>query len=75
MSGFSSSTECPNCGKECDMYQDRKPFDYISHYCLNCGLLISPVVSYMTLKEINSYRFDSGLPLLKKKPKQNKNIW
>lgn len=76
MSGFSNSIECPNCGSAtADLYQDYKPFDYINIQCLECGLIISPSVDYMTLKNLNDIRRDMGLPLIKKKPKQNKDLW
>lgn len=75
MSGFSNETECPNCGNNADEYTDWKPFNYTSIQCLHCGLLISPQISYLTLKDLNNLRKDSELKLLRKKPEQNKNLW
>jgi hypothetical protein len=75
MSGFSEDSACPNCGEECDVYTDWKPISYSSYQCSHCGLMIGPQVSYMNLKELNEYRQGWGLPKLRKKPKQDKNIW
>ena len=70
MSGFSSETNCPNCGGSADLYTDYKPFDYSSIQCPHCGLLIYPKISYMTLKNLNDYRRDYNMTLLRKKPNQ-----
>lgn len=77
MSGHSDSTPCPNCGKDADSYTDWKPFNYTSIQCNHCGLLITPVVSYMTLEELNDIReeqsengFGRKLRKLKRLPKQ-----
>ncbi len=75
MSGFSESTECPNCGKDCDVYCDRKPFDYYRYDCYHCGLSIYPFTYYSSLKELNINRKEQGLKKLKKLPKQDKNLW
>ena len=75
MSGFSSGAPCPNCGKEADVYQDYKPFDYISIQCLHCGLMITPEISYQTLEELNSSREDLDLEPLDKLPEQEKDLW
>jgi len=75
MSGFSDGVDCPNCGQEADRYTDWKPFDYTSIICSNCGLMIDPQISYMTLKDLNEYRRDNEQTLLRKKPKQDKNLW
>lgn len=75
MSGFSYGTICPNCNNSCDIYQDRKPFEYISISCLECGLNIHPHLEYQSLEELNDSREDADLPKLKKIPKQNKDIW
>lgn len=70
MSGFSGSTTCPNCGKECDEYTDSKPFSMTTMQCNYCGLLINPVITYMDLEELNDARRDSEMRPLKKLPKQ-----
>jgi len=75
MSGCSSETDCPNCGKDADLYSDWKPFDYSIIKCPHCGLRIFPILKYMTLKDLNEYRRDNDMTLLKKKPEQDKNIW
>jgi transposase len=75
MSGYSSSITCPNCGGDAEIYTDWKPFDYSSITCYHCGLQIYPKISYMTLKELNEQRRNWDLPILRKKPKQEKDIW
>lgn len=75
MSGFSTGIECPNCGGEADLYIDHKPFEYTSISCMHCGLNIYPHIKYMKLEEMNEHRAQSGLKLLKKLPKQNKDLW
>lgn len=75
MSGFSTGTPCPNCGKEADLYTDHKPFDYSSIQCLHCGLIISPKIKYQSLEELNESRADLDLDPLKKLPKQDPDLW
>lgn len=75
MSGMSMDTTCPNCGGDAELYSDYKPFDYSSITCCHCGLMIYPVIKYMTLKGLNEERTAMGLPKLKRKPVQSKNIW
>lgn len=76
MSGFSDETECPNCGASCDIYTDRKPFDYVSITCYNCGLMIGPKITYMTLEELNEARKDAyDLDPLETLPEQDKEIF
>lgn len=75
MSGYSGGTNCPNCGNSADLYNDWKPFDYSIITCPHCGLHIHPKLDYMTLKELNEYRRENGMELLRKKPVQDKNIW
>ena len=71
MSGHSSSTPCPNCGKSADLYTDYKPYDYSSIQCSECGLMIYPVVTYMNLDELNEYRLNSELEPLEVLPEQS----
>ena len=75
MSGFSDGCTCPNCGQEADIYTDWKPFDYTSIQCLNCGLLITPEISYQTLDELNESRAELDLEPLDELPKQEKDLW
>ena len=75
MSGISDSTTCPNCKSEADLYSDWKPFDYSIIQCYECGLNISPELSYMDLEEVNYMRTDNDLEPLKKLPKQNESVW
>lgn len=72
---MSFSAPCPNCGKDADIYNDWKPFDYSSITCIHCGLQIYPTNSYMTLEELNEYRGELDLEPLDKLPEQSDNIW
>jgi len=67
-----NSDDCPNCGQTADYVTDTRPFEKHYIYCNECGLIISPKLEYMTLKELNEERSDLELPLLKKLPKQRK---
>lgn len=71
MSGHSDLTPCPNCGAAADQYTDRKPFDYTSITCYECGFMMGPHITYMTLKELNEERKERevGEPLVEL-PKQ-----
>ena len=71
MSGFSGDTICPNCENSADLYTDYKPFDYSSIQCSHCGLMIYPIVQYMTLDELNEYRINCELEPLKELPEQS----
>lgn len=74
MSGFSDGTNCPNCGGNADLYSDSKPFDYISISCLECGLIIDPKVSYLTLEDLNDAREGLGLEPLIELPEQDEDL-
>jgi hypothetical protein len=74
MSGHASTTKCPNCGKEADLYTDYKPFNYSTINCYECGLFICPGVDYLNLDELNKERKSLGLKPLKRLPKQNKSL-
>ena len=74
MSGCSSSTTCPNCDNEADLYTDSKPYEYSIIQCNSCGLVISPKVEYMDLDELNANRQDSNMDKLDKLPEQKENI-
>ena len=75
MSGCSSQATCPNCGKEANVYQDYKPFDYVDYTCLHCGLRIYPKVEYMELEELNSYRQDYEMEPLTELPEQDTSFY
>ncbi len=75
MSGFSDETNCPNCGNSANRYTDWKPFDHVSITCYYCGLMINPIIEYMTLKELNVLRKDYDMNRLRKLPEQNKQLW
>lgn len=75
MSGFSDETYCPNCGRVCDIYTDRKPFDYSIIQCYHCGLIISPQIEYLSLKELNEVRIDNEMEELIELPEQDKELW
>lgn len=70
MSGFSTEESCPNCGKDCDVYTDWKPYSYSSIQCVHCGFQLIPVVQYMDLETLNDYRQDNELEPLDKLPEQ-----
>ena len=75
MSGFADSDKCPNCGNQADVYTDYKPISYTSYTCLYCGLMIDPILKYMSLKTLNEYRQDMELPRIRKKPKQEYKLF
>lgn len=75
MSGFSDGTICPNCGGEADCYTDWKPFNYSIITCYECGLVISPEISYMDLEELNNRREELDMEKLEKLPKQEEDVW
>jgi transcription initiation factor TFIIIB Brf1 subunit/transcription initiation factor TFIIB len=56
MSGCSSGTECPNCGKEANLYEDWKPVSYSNIQCLECGCFIQPAIFWLDLEELNDHR-------------------
>lgn len=68
MSGFSDTTECPNCGLECNRYSDYKPFDTVSLDCVECGFYTNTVVKQMDLEELNEMRKDQELEELDELP-------
>ena len=75
MSGYQSDDKCPNCGKDCMIYSDTKPFAFSAYSCNECGLQINPVITYLSLEELNKLRNkeDDGEGLLlplKKLPEQ-----
>lgn len=75
MSGYNDSTICPNCNSEdAQLYSDRKPFEYTSIICYDCGLTINPVAKYMDLDELNEHRMDFDLDPLDKLPEQG-DVW
>ena len=65
MSGFSGSTTCPNCGKECDEYTDSKPFSMTTMQCNYCGLLINPVDTIKLLSGVTLPKIYSFVPTFK----------
>lgn len=69
MSGFSDSTQCPNCGLDCNRYSDYKPFDTVSLDCLECGFYTNTVIKQMDLEELNEMRKDNELEELVELPK------
>lgn len=75
MSGHSDTTNCPNCGEVAGRYTDHKPFDYTSIECLQCGLLINPVVTYRNLEELNEARIENELDPITELPEQDESIF
>lgn len=74
MSGFSDSCTCPNCGSDANELTESTPFSYTSIHCLNCGLMIDPVITYQTLEELNEARLENEMEELKELPEQDINI-
>lgn len=71
MSGASYDTVCPNCGKQCNAYTNRKPMDYVELSCPYCGLATDISIRYMDLEELNEFRMDIyKMKPLKELPKQ-----
>lgn len=75
MSGHSDSTNCPNCGLDCNRYSDYKPFDIVSLDCDECGFYTDTVVRQLTLEELNYRRADHDLKPLKQLPNWNLDEW
>lgn len=75
MSGSSDSCECPNCGATAQEYTDWKPFNYTTITCYECGLTISPVISYMDLETLNEERESNELDPISKLPNQEQDLW
>lgn len=69
MSGHSSESPCPKCGKMMLSYFDWKPVDIVDHQCLHCGFILYCTDGRMTLTDLNSERKDFGMKPLKKLPK------
>ena len=70
MSGTNFDSPCPNCGKECDTYNDRKPFEHSTMTCMNCGFQTIIEVTYMGLEELNFSRAEQDKEPLTELPKQ-----
>jgi len=66
---------CPNCLEPADFMIETRPFEREYIQCNYCGLAIYPKIRYMSLKELNEIRKDSEMTMLKKLPKQNKNLF
>lgn len=73
MSSHSYDDTCPNCHKEINVCHDTRPLDTISHTCMHCGLVSFNKFEYMELEELNDWREDFDMKLLKKLPKQDKD--
>ena len=74
MSGHSYNDICPNCGNKAEVYTDCKPFSYSSYTCLHCGLMIFPMIDYMTLELLNEMREENKLEPLSELP-ENQKRW
>lgn len=75
MSGSSQTVNCPNCGECCNEYTDYKPFIYVIHSCISCGLMINPKIEYMNINDLNSFRIDNEMEPLDKLPEQKQDLW
>ena len=65
MSSNSYNGYCFKCGNNMDMYQENKPFPYVSGECLECGFLYYTTVAQLTLEEVNEARSEHELEPLK----------
>jgi len=70
MSSHSYYDTCPNCHKFLEVCHDTRPLDTISHTCVHCGLISFTKFEYMDLEELNGWREDFELELLKELPEQ-----
>lgn len=70
MSGTSYSSSCPKCSGTMQSYSDWKPFDTVSHECLDCGFYVYTAEGQYTLEEVNDLRLDTGMKKMKKLKKQ-----
>jgi hypothetical protein len=70
MSSHSYDDTCPNCHKFLEVCHDTRPLDTISHTCVHCGLISFTKFEYMDLEELNGWREDFELELLKELPEQ-----
>lgn len=61
MSGSSYDDNCPRCGGTMSCYEDRKPHDYVSGFCLDCGYEYHTVDGQMSLEGVNEVRADGEL--------------
>lgn len=79
MSGYSFDGTCPNCAGGMNCYSDKRPFDFASGECNECGFFYQPMSGYLSLEELNEKRAvasegdpldDLSFPILKELPKQ-----
>lgn len=62
---------CPNCDAPgCYIYKDSKP-PSLDVACYECGLMITTVISYLSLEQLNQQRGDNNLGPLSELPIQN----
>ncbi len=67
-----SEKPCPNCKEYAVNNINTEPFNYTVITCFNCGLTVTPKISYLSLDELNAYRADADLEHLETLPEQNK---
>jgi hypothetical protein len=67
MSGDSYQTDCPNCGGDLHAYADRKPFNFVTAECMDCGFYYTVKTGQMSLKTLNDWRGEMKLPPLKRR--------
>jgi len=61
MSGSSYESECPKCGGSMNSYMDWKPYDTVSHNCLECGFYAYTAEDRLGLEEVNEQRADQDM--------------
>ncbi len=61
MSWHSYWSTCPLCWNECEAYNDRKPFEFTSLSCKNCGFYTEIKTGRMSLEEIIEEKMDELL--------------
>jgi len=66
MSGTSYDDVCPRCGGTISCYSDRKPYDQVMGFCLDCGFRYSTITDIASLEEVNEQREDFEMKPLKR---------
>lgn len=71
MSGHSDSIICPNCGANgAYRYKDNKP-PTLEISCWKCGFVVTTVISYLNLEQLNEQRKVNDMEPLSELPIQN----
>ena len=71
MSGNSDNIKCPNCGASgAYIYEDNKP-PTLDVSCWECGFMVTTVISYLNLEQLNEQREANDMEPLSELPIQN----